>query len=895
MTISFFKFLPRLALVWFGLVLFGTFLFGTRMEEVSGQGAPVSYIDELRVKELNDKAIHLIIQASSIRGVIGVQTATQRDDLMKVLQERKEALSNLIEKDPALALQNAVLKDYRSRIPIAMRSYVESDFLDEGRAEVVHIDNFEKDISRYDYFLGSKENRKALYFSNNQPRMLSGAQVNVRGVELDNKVAVSNFRVQSPIQALSADTMGDQKTLVILVNFPNDKKIQEPYWKEEVIRHVNACTFTDNNSANKFYQEASFDKISFSGDVIGPYTILDSANQKCDIFNLLNKVMKIVDKDVNFPNYQRLVVVTTDSNGCMGSAAGMGTVGKWRLHSEDGDFEASVTWIRLDNTTNRILSHELGHNLGLWHAHSLSCPAGSSIDDLNSCKFSEYGDFIDVMGSGGAGLGGDKPPTHINASYKEFLGWIPKGIIVDKSGTYEIAPIEKSSSLPQLLKIPKGGDWYTLEYRQPIGFDSQLSRSLEKQSAWVRFNKRYSSEETFLLGLGDIRKPGQIFNDSIDDITIKHINQTPEKLTVEINGDLKGPPAVDVKINGVDDRPLTLAKGTVFKIGWKGRNVDSCRGMSGIFTAGGKNWTEVEIPIEGQESLIARNEAGISQNFMYAGVMCHNRKDNKWPSDMVRIDFADSSSGIKGAAGISSKSSPLGVQTPQGISRTLLSEQQQPPPIFRAELLSGVALGKVPLVGVDLNARVAANTEGSISYTFYCNRSDINTNITSDWDAKYDGVSDFSKKAEGLCSYSKTGKYTPKVIVEQGDLVTQAQTEIIVEASKEGLEMPPQSFLPGFCEFTANPETVMLIPGKITSSMLNWNCKNVRLETCSIQSPPNGPTCVASPFSLIDSCRLSPFEKIGQYAYRLICRDLNEIPSLEERTVTIKSFLYETR
>jgi hypothetical protein len=91
--------------------------------------------------------------------------------------------------------------------------------------------------------------------------------------------------------------------------------------------------------------------------------------------------------------------------------------------------------------------------------------------------------------------------------------------------------------------------------------------------------------------------------------------------------------------------------------------------------------------------------------------------------------------------------------------------------------------GPAPLNGVDLTASVGGTATGTINYTFYCNRSDTGTNITSGWAAKYDGVTTNPMTALDACNYSTPGTYTAKVIVERGTQATEARTTITVNSS----------------------------------------------------------------------------------------------------------------
>ncbi|MDP2655430.1 MAG: peptidoglycan-binding protein [bacterium] len=81
---------------------------------------------------------------------------------------------------------------------------------------------------------------------------------------------------------------------------------------------------------------------------------------------------------------------------------------------------------------------------------------------------------------------------------------------------------------------------------------------------------------------------------------------------------------------------------------------------------------------------------------------------------------------------------------------------------------------------VSLTANVSGTAQGTINYTFYCNRSDSGTNITSGWNAKFDGVLDNSKTM--VCNYPNPGTtYIAKVIAERGSAPpTEARSSITV-------------------------------------------------------------------------------------------------------------------
>src|SRR5207247_5288603 len=103
------------------------------------------------------------------------------------------------------------------------------------------------------------------------------------------------------------------------------------------------------------------------------------------------------------------------------------------------------------------------------------CPDNTIIGD---CYQLEYGDGLDIMGWSNSG--------HFNAPQKERLGWLNYGVsppitTVTSSGSYTLAPYETIGTAPKTLKILKytnpttgAQDWYYVEFRQAVGFDSYL-------------------------------------------------------------------------------------------------------------------------------------------------------------------------------------------------------------------------------------------------------------------------------------------------------------------------------------------------------------------------------------------------------------------------------------
>ena len=327
----------------------------------------------------------------------------------------------------------------------------------EGELEILHED---RDVgSRYLYFLKTGNRRFSLNFAKEPPTDLtSGAKVRMRGIRTNDVLALQSGG--DSVQVLSSalpNTLGEQRTLVILLNFRNDTS--QPY----------TADFANNvffGTTSSFFLENSYQQTYLSGVVNGWYTIdMDSPvnASTCD-YSLISSLadQAASNAGVVLSNYSHKVYAFPQT-GC----------GWWGLSSVGGT--PSRSWIT-GSLELGVTAHELGHGLGFWHSHSLDCGASAVIG--SSCATNEYGDIVDMMGASHS--------AHYNAFQKERLGWLNAGVsppitTVTSSGTYTLRTYESLGSGPKALKILKSIDpstgqktYYYLESRQAIGFDGFL-------------------------------------------------------------------------------------------------------------------------------------------------------------------------------------------------------------------------------------------------------------------------------------------------------------------------------------------------------------------------------------------------------------------------------------
>ena len=134
------------------------------------------------------------------------------------------------------------------------------------------------------------------------------------------------------------------------------------------------------------------------------------------------------------------------------------------------------TWISAGGMTLYGTVHELGHNLGLDHAKSLTCrdASGNPVAVSDDCTLAEYGDWFDIMGGHPAGDGSSG--GHFSAPHKEELGWLAgRWASVTATASYVLPPLENGAGGVQALHISTATRDYWLEYRQPVGNDSAFA------------------------------------------------------------------------------------------------------------------------------------------------------------------------------------------------------------------------------------------------------------------------------------------------------------------------------------------------------------------------------------------------------------------------------------
>ncbi len=393
-------------------------------------------------------------------------------------------------------------------------------------------------------------------------RLPGSTPIELRGRHTRKGFSVSDFFVLGneggtisagdPETAHYAPTFGERKVAVLLVNFLDNTS--EPGSPEQA-QHV------FDEYINDFFLEASYGQTDLVTDVFGWWTLPYESTRCSDpeMHPVSSEILEEADRrGIDLSSYDHLVYVFNEHiTGGLWCSNGAGTVSPgyqgrvWRTWSgSDSMAETAFDGVKGIETT----IHELGHNLGLWHADRLDCGTEILADNCNTVG---YADFYDSMGSGPTG-------PHFNAFHKERLGWINPDdadwnqiFTVTNSGMYSISPYAESGGT-KALKIRRGPnsdggvDFFYLEFRQPFGWDSSLGQHAY-EGVLVHLGNDTTADSSRLLNMTPddrwehVLRPGQPFHDPQSDLTIEVVSVSSAEAVLDIFvGRDTTPPSVSI-------------------------------------------------------------------------------------------------------------------------------------------------------------------------------------------------------------------------------------------------------------------------------------------------------------------------------------------------------------
>lgn len=397
------------------------------------------------------------------------------------LAARKDALVRTMRVNSEAAVAALLTKTERTALSKLAANCVESEVTQQGTLEITHLDDFSGDESNFQYTLTTANGAQLqLHIAHADSRDLpSGAKVKVRGYQIGNDVlldaaaapAGSTIDAGSIVvtAAPAPATLTNYRAAVIMVYYSDETQPASP-----TVAGVNDLL---NTTMNGYYQENSYGKVGFTGDVYGWYQVPIAAAD-CSYGPMGTAAITAADADIDFTQYTHLITIfrAVSPNCPYGGLAGLN---KAPVKSAEGTTMMYTSFV--SSVSAYVMGHELGHNFRIHHAQYYPCDPPYTDYYFSyyspTCRTEEYGDIYDIMGSSYTG--------HFTAQHKEITSFFDPGMIeVVPPGThdYVLEPLETASRGLKAVKVLRGiktvggmDDYLYVEYRRPIGYDASIS------------------------------------------------------------------------------------------------------------------------------------------------------------------------------------------------------------------------------------------------------------------------------------------------------------------------------------------------------------------------------------------------------------------------------------
>ena len=226
-------------------------------------------------------------------------------EIRQILTERAAMLRELMRTDPAraivLALPEATARNIRRAAPDALDLIETVGEWDEP-VQVVVRDDFANGVSQTLLSMAMDGQAVDLYLEGQTPSLKCGDRVRASGIRLGNIIAARVIHIQASVSPCT--TTGDQKTAIILLNFPsftlpaniNAAFLQSVYFAAGA------------RSQSNHWLESSYGLTTSSGQVFGPFTL--GTDFSCGQTNSIrDAAIAAADGALDFRAYNRIVLI----------------------------------------------------------------------------------------------------------------------------------------------------------------------------------------------------------------------------------------------------------------------------------------------------------------------------------------------------------------------------------------------------------------------------------------------------------------------------------------------------------------------------------------------------------------------------------------------------------
>jgi len=427
-----------------------------------------------RAARLTHELEDLAATIASSRGRAGASVIRRAAGVSRA---RRQLLARLLARDPRVVAHLLLSRRARRILHAVPGSEIEARVSIAGRYRIWHSDDFSGG-SRAGYAdqVVTSSAGSFVIRPTWKPVLRADAAISVTGYRLDHDLlvvrggikALSGKRWLTSAAASATSTLGQVSVAVIGVGFTDSSTPLAMSGIKTIFQG------NPGHDAVSYFNDASYGKMTLAPSFYGPYEVGMSTASGCGSSQAQAAAINAASADVDYAGFSRLIFV----ENCTGLAGFSGSAGP--VVTPQGTITASVIVLDREAVTElHAVVHELSHTLAgfLHHAGSYVCLPDAFDPPTRfdpGCVSAEYGDEFDVLGLSPASTAPQLDPFH-----KAAAGWLDASQFprISAPGTYTftLAPYEQTSPTgqPLALDIPRGntGADFTVEYRQPIGFD----------------------------------------------------------------------------------------------------------------------------------------------------------------------------------------------------------------------------------------------------------------------------------------------------------------------------------------------------------------------------------------------------------------------------------------
>ncbi|HUD06402.1 MAG TPA: Ig-like domain-containing protein [Candidatus Saccharimonadales bacterium] len=410
-------------------------------------------------------------------------------NLDRVSNDRKNLMLGLLKSDPSevnnLFLSDTVLSDLGGVTNNALEKKVTLS----GTWQVIDEDNFKSQGST-SYELITSSATYELYSNGILPSLNAGDTVSINGYQFNTNIYIpaSSSVSTAPAKVLkdpNSSNTGTINTAVIALNFANTPASE----MVNMSKVESVFNGSPGHDVDDYFNQVSYGQVTINPTFYGPLTINEN-NQFDAADGLYDTCPTPLPAGTQFnaaasadgfnpSNYQRVFYVINCNYPPDVGDAGVGCSPE-PCYAEL--YNNVPTGFYIYTPTYYI--HELGHTFGVGEANFFQCGSVAFIPPTrfeNNCASEFDGNAFDGDGTKGDPGAPNDQPGYFDVLHEYNTGWFSSSNYLSLSApgtyTYKLLPYETPTNGLLALNIPRGstGTSFTLEYRQPIGFDSWIT------------------------------------------------------------------------------------------------------------------------------------------------------------------------------------------------------------------------------------------------------------------------------------------------------------------------------------------------------------------------------------------------------------------------------------